>query len=159
MIAGAGKRRVSGAPLFFDEPAGKQEVFPRGRGLCLRQDVFLRHALFTHVAGHGLALGQRLVAALAAARDQDGPLAGCLELGVYEVDRPVHPAPDERIERPVGPDAAAEDQHIVLVVGRFMPSRYHGTDDRGGKQALKVHEQPRIHIGQDVPERKLQHRP
>ena len=40
-----------------------------------------------------------------------------------------------------------------------MPPRLQGTDDRGGKQALKVHEQPRIHIGQDVPERKLQHRP
>ena len=158
MVAGGGEGDpVAAAPL-LDQLPGETHVLQRGRRPAFRQDLFRRDALPAHIAGHGLRLGLRLIRALSPAGDQHGALARGGLLPAHEGDRAVDAGADQRVQRAVRPDAAAEHDHVVAVVGRLMLPGHQRVDHGGGEHALEVHKQSRVNVQQDVSQREGQQR-
>ena len=120
MVIGRGERDLlfgDIAAVALDHILGKLHIFKGIGALVFLHDLLGRDPLTEQIARHRLAFGNDLVASLTARGHKHRVLAGLFRLFPFKADRAVYPAPEQRHERSVAVDTAAENDDVVAVTG------------------------------------------
>ena len=139
-----------------DQAPGEIQILFRRSGPVFHQYSLFGYSPAAQISGHRFGFRHGLIASLSSAGYQHRSLPGRGGLCFGKLNCPVHPSPDQRIERPVRTDPAAQYNDIVLIIRRLVFPRFQRPDHRRGQQALKIDKQSGIDIAEDIAHRKRQ---